>query len=82
MRTYDALVDAHTQCLQGVDEALLVRHGLVAEAADVVLVQSQHGQAFADASSQLHTKDSHISVASTNLQRLPADSNSVRKPSA
>lgn len=51
--TYDTLIDAHPQGLQGIDEALLVCHGLVAEAADVVLVQSQHGKTFADTPCQL-----------------------------
>ena len=54
--TYDSFIQAHSQSLQGVDEALLVRHGLVAEAADVVLIQGQHGQALADASCQLHSQ--------------------------
>lgn len=54
--TNDALVHADTQGLQGVDEALLEGHGLVAEAADVVLVQRQHGEALADAPTQLHTQ--------------------------
>ena len=53
MLTYDTLVDAYSQGLQGIDKALLVCHGPVAEAADVILVQSQHGKTFADTSSQL-----------------------------
>lgn len=53
MLTYDTLVHAYSQCLQGIDKALLVCHGPIAEAADVVLVQRQHGKAFADTSCQL-----------------------------
>ena len=51
--TYSPLIQAHPQCLQSVDEALLEVHGLVPEAADVVLVQGQHGHALADAPCQL-----------------------------
>lgn len=59
--TYDPLVDAHPQGLQGIDEALLVCHGPVAEAADVVLVQSQHGKTLADPPCQLHhTQDAWL----------------------
>ena len=53
MLTYGTLVDAYSQGLQGIDKALLVCHGPVAEAADVVLVQRKHGKAFADTSCQL-----------------------------
>lgn len=52
--TYDTLIQAHTQRLQSIDEALLGGHGLVAEAADVVLVQGQHCHPLADAACQLH----------------------------
>lgn len=53
MLTYDTLIDAYSQGLQGIDKALLICHGPVAEAADIVLVQRQHGQTLADTSSQL-----------------------------